>query len=146
MRTCENMTVMQLAHAPVRPYRVGDSMTQRGPIIVVGGGHNGLVCACYLARAGQEVLLLEQAAEVGGAVHTAKTFPGFRFDTHSVAHNMLNMTDIPDDLELEACGLDYQEMDPFTTSYSPHGAPFRLYRDVGRTCDDIARTSADEAA
>jgi len=103
---------------------------KRLPTLVVGGGHNGLVCACYLARAGEEVVVLEQAAEVGGAVHTAETIRGFRFDTHSVAHNMINMTDIPEDLDLAACGLEYQEMDPFTTALSPTGAPFRMYRSI----------------
>jgi phytoene dehydrogenase-like protein len=44
-------------------------------VIVIGGGHNGLVCAGYLARAGRNVLLLEQADRVGGAVHTAETIP-----------------------------------------------------------------------
>jgi len=116
------------------------------PVIVIGGGHNGLVCACYLARAGQRVLLLEQAATLGGAVSTVESFPGFHFDTHSVAHNMINMTNIPADLALDECGLEYQEMDPFTTALSPEGAPFRMYRDVERTFADLARTSARDAA
>ncbi|MGH2604543.1 MAG: FAD-dependent oxidoreductase, partial [Dehalococcoidia bacterium] len=94
-------------------------MPLRPPIIVIGGGHNGLVCACYLARAGARVIVLERADEAGGAVHTTETFPGFRFDTHAVAHNMINMTDIPEDLELARYGLDYLEMDPFTTALSP---------------------------
>jgi len=118
---------------------------QRLPVVVIGGGHNGLVCACYLARAGERVIVLERADEVGGAVHTTETFPGFRFDTHAVAHNMINMTDIPQDLQLDRHGLDYLEMDPFTTALSPTGAAFRLYRDVERTCDDIARTNPTEA-
>lgn len=115
------------------------------PVVVIGGGHNGLVCACYLARAGERVVVLERADEVGGAVHTAETFPGFHFDTHAVAHNMINMTDIPQDLALDRFGLQYMEMDPFTTALSPNGPSFRLYRDVDRTCEDIARTSPSEA-
>ncbi len=115
-------------------------------LVVIGGGHNGLICACYLARAGYGVTVLERADEVGGAVHTTETFPGFRFDTHSVAHNMINMTDIPEDLGLAECGLEYQEMDPFTMALSPGGAPFRLYCSVERTCEDLARTSPADAA
>jgi len=112
---------------------------------VIGAGHNGLICACYLARAGLDVLVLEQAEHVGGAVWTEETVPGFRFDTHAVAHNMINMTDIPRDLRLDECGLEYLPLDPFTTALSPGGPPFRLYRDLDRTCDDIARTNSAEA-
>jgi NADPH-dependent glutamate synthase beta subunit-like oxidoreductase len=68
--------------------------------LIVGAGHNGLVCACYLARAGLDVFVLEQAPEPGGGSRTDETVPGYRFDTHSVAHNMINMTTIPADLRL----------------------------------------------
>jgi len=118
---------------------------KRAPVIVIGGGHNGLVCACYLARAGIETLVLERAPRAGGATQTVESFPGFFFDTHAVAHNMINMTTIPRDLELERVGLVYREMDPFTTAYSPAGPPFRMYRSVARTCDDLARTSVTDA-
>lgn len=120
-------------------------MVEHPTVVVIGGGHNGLVCACYLARAGERVLVLEQAETLGGAVHTEETIAGFRFDTHSVAHNMINMTGIPEELELAAHGLDYQPMDPFTTALSPSGAPFRMYRDVRRTVTDIARGDRSEA-
>ncbi len=67
-------------------------------VVVVGAGHNGLVCACYLARAGLDVLVLEAADRAGGGSRTDETVPGFRFDTHSVAHNIINMTAIPAEL------------------------------------------------
>lgn len=70
------------------------------PVIVVGGGHNGLVAACYLAGAGRDVLVLESAAQPGGGSRTDETIPGHRFDTHSAAHNIINMTRIPDELDL----------------------------------------------
>ncbi|MBI3967591.1 MAG: NAD(P)/FAD-dependent oxidoreductase [Chloroflexi bacterium] len=113
--------------------------------IVVGGGHNGLVCACYLARVGLDVLVLEGADYYGGAVHTRESFPGFRFDTCSVAHNMINMTDILEELELRDCGLEYREMDPFTTSMRPDGRILRFYRSVERTCEEIARVAPEDA-
>lgn len=64
-------------------------------VIVVGAGHNGLVAACYLARAGLGVFVLEQSRKPGGSARTDETVPGYRFDTHSVAHIIINMTDIP---------------------------------------------------
>lgn len=53
-------------------------MTDTAPIVIIGGGHNGLVCAAYLARAGRKVLVLEASAEVGGAAVTREFTPGFR--------------------------------------------------------------------
>ncbi len=117
-------------------------------VVVVGGGHNGLTCACYLARAGLAVLVLEAAGQVGGAVNTAATIsdrPEYHFDTCSVVHNMINMTSILDELRLGEVGLEYIETDPFTTSFFPDGAAVRFYRSVDRTCEEIARDSPADA-
>lgn len=64
---------------------------------------------------------------------------------HSVAHNMINMTDIVHELLLEECGLEYQPMDPFSTMLTPDGQAIRFYRDLSRTCDEIARLDPAEA-
>ena len=82
--------------------------------LVVGAGHNGLVCACYLAKAGLDVLVLEQLDKPGGGARTEEVVPGYRFDMHSVAHNMINMTDIPDELDLAGAGLEVEAQE-----YSP---------------------------
>ena len=106
--------------------------------VVVGGGHNGLVAACYLARAGVEVTVLEQSAKPGGGSRTDETVPGHRFDTHSAAHNIINMTDIPAELDLAGAGLEYVEMDPFAVSVGTDGRIIRFWRDVEATLDSIA--------
>ncbi len=72
------------------------------PIVVVGGGPNGLVTACYLAQAGRQVLVLEAAGTLGGGSRTDETIPGYRFNTHSAAHNIINVTSIPAELDLAA--------------------------------------------
>ena len=106
--------------------------------IVVGAGHNGLVAACYLARAGVAVTVLEQADRPGGGSRTDETVPGFRFDTHSAAHNIINMTDIPAELDLAGAGLRYVEMDPFAVSVGRDGRIIRFWRDVDATLESIA--------
>jgi len=94
--------------------------------VVIGAGHNGLVAACYLARAGRDVVVLEALDVPGGGSRSAETVPGYRFDLHSAAHNIINMTDIPVDLELRSVGLRYLEMDPFATSIRADGRHVRF--------------------
>jgi phytoene desaturase len=113
--------------------------------IVVGAGHNGLVCACYLARAGVDVTVLEQSDRPGGGARTEETVPGYRFDTHSVAHNIINMGPIPRELDLPGVGLEYREMDPFAVALFADGPRLRFYRSVDRTVASIAEVDRREA-
>lgn len=117
--------------------------------IVIGAGHNGLVCAAYLAQAGQRVLVIERRPVPGGAVCTQTDLvPGYRFDVGSSAHIMIHMTPILKDLELcERFGLEYIEMDPWAYYPVPgtdQGIGF--YRDVEQTCASIAEFSTEDAA
>ena len=113
--------------------------------IVVGAGHNGLIAACYLAAAGRDVVVLEQLDRPGGGARTEETVPGYRFDLHSVAHNIINMTDIPAELDLANAGLVYQEMDPFSVAVFADGRIVRFHRSVDETVASIAEHDRAEA-
>src|ERR1700676_5429240 len=81
------------------------SMRQPYDVIVIGGGHNGLVCAAYLARAGRRVLVLERRERVGGAAISEEVFPGFKFSVFSYVVSLLR-PEIIRDLELPRHGLE----------------------------------------
>lgn len=116
-------------------------------VILVGGGHNGLTCAGYLAKAGLRVLVAERAPVVGGAVCTEEVIPGYKIDIGSSAHIMVHLTPIVRDLELERHGLEYIDMDPFAFYPLPDGSgAIAFYRDIERTCASIASISPRDAA
>src|ERR1700694_353675 len=94
-------------------------------VIVIGGGHNGLVHAAYLARAGKKVLVLERRHVVGGAAVTEEVFPGFQFSVCSYVVSLLR-PEIIRDLDLPRHGLEILPLDGAFTPL-PHGAhPWRV--------------------
>lgn len=104
-------------------------MTARYDCIVVGGGHNGLVCAAYLARGGRSVLVLEAADEVGGAAVTREFAPGFRVSAcahllHSMSGAMIR------DLRLEEHGLTFAARQMPTVALSADGGSVGLEEPV----------------
>jgi len=113
--------------------------------VVIGAGHNGLVCACYLAKAGHKVLVLERRGMVGGAVCTEEIWPGYKIDVGSSVHLMIHRTPIVADLELEKYGLEYIEMDPWAAFPLPDGRAICFHRDLGKTCQSIAQISPRDA-
>src|SRR5919112_2945513 len=115
-------------------------------VIVVGGGHNGLTCACYLQKAGLRVLVLERRPIVGGAVCTETMFGGYRMDIGSSAHIMIHLTPVVRELELERYGLEYIDMDPFAFYPLPDASgAISFFRDFNRTYASIERISPRDA-
>jgi len=116
-------------------------------VVVVGSGHNALIAAAYLAKAGLKVTVFERRGAVGGAVCTdTEVIPGYRIDVGSSAHVMIHQTPILQELELARFGLEYLEMDPF--AYAPRadgGGAIRFWRDIDRTCQEIAALSPVDA-
>ncbi|MFE3289832.1 phytoene desaturase family protein [Rhodococcus sp. NPDC059234] len=111
--------------------------------VVVGSGHNALVSACYLARAGWSVEVLERDTVIGGAVSTVERFPGHRVDRGSSAHIMIRHTGIVEDLELADHGLRYLDCDPWAFAPTPAGSGrpgIVFHRDLDRTCRSVAES------
>lgn len=112
--------------------------------IIVGGGHNGLVCGAYLARQGHSVCVLERKNQVGGAVVTEELWPGYRLSTASYLMALLQPKIILD-LELQRHGL---EVIPQTPTFQPltGDASFTFWHEPEKLKQEIAKFSASDAA
>src|SRR5918996_750775 len=83
------------------------SAVEQYDTIVIGAGHNGLTCACYLAKAGLKVLVLEQYHSIGGMTITEEvTLPGFKSDIHAYGYQLANFSSAPSELELDKYGFE----------------------------------------
>ena len=120
-------------------------MAETRDVIIVGGGHNGLVAAFYLAKAGFKPLVLERRAQVGGAAITEEFHPGFRCST--LAHNTGPLrADIVRDMQLEQHGLKLTTPDVSTVSLLPDGRALVLYSDEKKAAQEIAQWSQKDSA
>jgi phytoene dehydrogenase-like protein len=112
-------------------------------VIVIGGGHNGLTNAAYLARAGKKVLVLERRHVLGGAAVTEEVFPGFKFSVCSYVVSLLR-PEIIRDLDLPRHGLEILPLDG-TFTPMPNGDYLWRVNDHGKTHREIARHSKVDA-
>lgn len=134
---------------PIAHYILGNKLGNEGLVatydaIIIGGGHNGLVTACYLARAKWKVLVLERRYIVGGACVSEETFPGYKVSTAAYV-NSLFRPEIIRDLHLKDYGFELLERSP--SSFSPFldGRYLMLGPDHDLTLREIAKFSAKDA-
>jgi phytoene dehydrogenase-like protein len=111
--------------------------------IIIGGGHNGLVCAAYLAKAGRKVLVLERRHVLGGAAVTEEIYPGFQYSVCSYVVSLLRPKIIRD-LQLARHGLEILPLDT-TFLPLPDGRSLARWDDAGRTYDEIRKFSPIDA-
>ena len=113
-------------------------------VIVVGGGHNGLACATYLARAGLDVLVLERRGAVGGAAVTDERWPGYRVSSAAYVVSLMPPR-IVKELELERFGYRVSILDPDYWVPFPDGSSLALWGDPRKTAEEIARLNRRDA-
>ncbi|HXY78349.1 MAG TPA: NAD(P)/FAD-dependent oxidoreductase [Candidatus Acidoferrales bacterium] len=120
-------------------------MADKRDAVIIGGGHNGMVTAFYLARAGFKPLVLERNEQVGGAAVSDEFHPGFRCST--LAHTAGPIRpDIVRDMQLEQHGLRLITPEVCVTAFSPDGRALTLFQDASKSAEAIAAFSQKDAA
>jgi phytoene dehydrogenase-like protein len=113
-------------------------------VIIIGGGHNGLVCAAYLARAGRKVLVLERSSVVGGACVTGEIAPGYQASTASYVVSLL-LPEVERELKLENFGYKVLPREPSSFTPFPDGRYLMMGADAGLNRVEISKFSARDA-
>lgn len=117
-------------------------------VIVVGAGHNGLTSACYLARAGLDVLVVDASASIGGMTSTAPIIsaaPQHQINLGALDATFVHATDLIQDLDLPRFGYREVWTDPIWVCLQNEDASIAIWRDARRTAEEIRKFSADDA-
>ncbi len=124
-------------------------MTQKADIVVAGAGHNSLITAAYLAKAGYSVIVLDARPIPGGGAATEEPLmPGYLIDTCSTGHTLIRVNPLLTNDELGLVGkygLKYVEPDPVAHVTFPDGEYFTHWLDIDRTCEEFARFSKHDS-
>ena len=137
-----------LALTPFTSMAQQEATAERFDIVVAGAGHNSLVCAAYLAKAGYKVLVLEGRPTIGGGCKTAEVcMRGFKEDLCSSVHTGIQSNPLirDNELNLRDYGLEYIDPDPIMYTQFSDGSSLALWRDLDRTCAEYARISKKDA-
>ncbi len=119
-------------------------MPESFDVIIIGAGHNGLVTAAYLARAGRRVLVLESRELVGGCAVTEEIWPGYKVSTASYLSSLMQEK-VVRELELEKFGYRVDAKDPAFFSPFPDGRHLFMWQDRAKTLTEIAKFSKRDA-
>jgi phytoene dehydrogenase-like protein len=137
-----------LALTPLSSLAQQAAPSERFDVVVAGAGHNSLVCAAYLAKAGYKVLVLEGRPTIGGGCKTAEVcMPGFKEDLCSSVHGGIQSNPLlrDNELNLRDYGLEYIDPDPVMHIPFLDGASITVWRDLDRTCEGISKISKKDA-
>ena len=118
-------------------------------VVIIGAGHNGLVCAAYLLKEGYSVALLEKRSIPGGAATTEELLPGeapgFMFNRCAIDHEFIHLGPVVEELELRKYGLEYLFCDPAVFCPHPDGKYFLAHKSIDKTCAEIAQFNSRDA-
>ncbi len=125
-----------------------DRTNRKADVIVVGAGHNGLTAACYLAKAGLGVTVVEASPTVGGMISTNPIFPAaphHKINEAGIQASLFRASTIESDLDLARYGLKQLIADPYHVQLDPDGASLAIWADPRKTADEIRHFSPKDA-